>query len=315
MPRHRVGPRLQRLLVAAMVPVGRQGAALPRLKIHHMLAALAILKHRPALQRQRRIARLGQQRQVNPKAAVGGLGPAYRLKHQVHRRAAFHGLQRVRHMREHTALRGHAVALAHLVQHLQQAHHLRHIVRGGVDADHRVAAAHQQAVDQTRRNARQVVGRVVGLQAGGQPPRQAQRVPKPRHHSALARHQRQVLHPAKLAHRRHHLRRQARRQGGQGGAVGSVAQQPIPKIPHRQVRHRRKSSAVVAVHNQPRHLVALVRHHSLIQKSRQRQLSQRHLRGHTLLAAGRRHTRQTVARAQRRSAGQQRAQVVKHITV
>jgi hypothetical protein len=56
--RHRVGARLQRLLVDAVVGVGRQRAALAGLEVHDVVA------HRAALQRQARGMGLAQQRQA-----------------------------------------------------------------------------------------------------------------------------------------------------------------------------------------------------------------------------------------------------------
>src|SRR3546814_14014499 len=58
-----VGARLHRLLVDAVMRVGRQRAALPRLEIHQVVA------ERTALQRQRRRARLAQQGKVDAEAA------------------------------------------------------------------------------------------------------------------------------------------------------------------------------------------------------------------------------------------------------
>jgi len=86
MPRHGVGARLNGLLVAVVMRVGRQRAALAGFEIHHVGAALArLVQQLGAMQQQGRLARLLQQRQ---QAGIGGLGAADGLEHQIHWRAA-----------------------------------------------------------------------------------------------------------------------------------------------------------------------------------------------------------------------------------
>ena len=87
--------------------------------------------------------------------------------------AALDRLQCVRHVGQDARLRRDTVALDHRVEHLQQPYHLRHVVGGRVDADHRVAAAVEQPIEQAGRDAGGVVGRVVGLQPRRQPTGQA----------------------------------------------------------------------------------------------------------------------------------------------
>src|SRR5436309_2628837 len=52
--RHRIGARLERLLVDAVMRIGRERAALSGLEIHHVVA------DRTATKRQRGVARLGE---------------------------------------------------------------------------------------------------------------------------------------------------------------------------------------------------------------------------------------------------------------
>src|SRR6516162_1790353 len=77
--RHRVGAGLERLLVDAVVRAGGERAALPGLEIHHVVADGAAVK------RQRGRARLGEEREVDAEAPVGGLAPRDRLEHEVDR--------------------------------------------------------------------------------------------------------------------------------------------------------------------------------------------------------------------------------------
>src|SRR6516164_1221297 len=74
--RHRVGARLERLLVDAVVRAGGKRAALPGLEVHHVVADGA------ALERQRGRARLGEQREIDAEAFVRGLAPRDRLEHE-----------------------------------------------------------------------------------------------------------------------------------------------------------------------------------------------------------------------------------------
>ena len=61
---------------------------------------------RAAPQRQRRVAGLGEQRQRDAEAPVGGLGAAHRLEDQVDRRPALHDPQRGGDVGQHAGLGG-----------------------------------------------------------------------------------------------------------------------------------------------------------------------------------------------------------------
>nr|GEU28151.1 hypothetical protein [Tanacetum cinerariifolium] len=276
---HRVRARLARLLVHAVVGIGGQGAALPRFKIHDVVADST------APQRQRGRLRFGQQRQVDAEAGVGGLGAGNRLEHQVHRRAALDGGQRVGDVGEHARLGGDFVAGNDLVQHGHQPDHLRHVVGGGVDADHGIAAAVQQAVEHAGGNAGGVVGRVVRLQPGGHAAGQADGVAKARDHEAFARDQHQVLDAHDFRDGCRHLGRDAGRHCRQRGLVGRIAQQPVAQVAHRQVRDGGERRAVVVVDDQARDFVRFVRDHQLVEEHGQWQIGQRHLRGHAFFRA------------------------------
>jgi hypothetical protein len=65
-------------------------------------------------------------------------------------------------------------------------------------------------------------------------------------------------------------------------AGGLLAEQPIAKIPDGQVRYRCKCIRIALIHDQPRDFIRFVRHNLLIEKTPQRNLAQRHLRGHAL---------------------------------
>jgi len=91
-------------------------------------------------------------------------------------------------------LGGDAVGGDDVRQHVVEPYHLFHVVGCGIDADHGVAAAVQQAVEYGCGDALEVVGRMVGLQAVGQASRQAQGVTKTRHDADLGSRQHQVLH-------------------------------------------------------------------------------------------------------------------------
>ena len=64
-----------------------------------------------------------------------------------------------------------------------------------------------------------------------------------------------------------------------------VAEQPVAKLAHREMRDRRERGGVVLVADQPRDFVRFVRDHRLVQERSQRQFGQRHLRGDALFGA------------------------------
>ncbi len=109
--RHRVGARLERLLVDAVMGIGGQRAALTGLEIHHVVADGA------ALERQRGRARLSQQREIDAEAAVGRLRSGNGLKHQIDRRAALDQRERGGHVRQHAGLGRNVEREPYLVEH------------------------------------------------------------------------------------------------------------------------------------------------------------------------------------------------------
>ena len=154
---------------------------------------------------------------------------------------------------------------------------------------------------------------MIGLQPHAKVARQANRIAKARHHPALFRHQDQILIAHDLAHCRRHLRRNAGGHLRQHGAVRLLAQQPVAKIADREVRDGLKGGGVVAIDDQARHLVLLVRHQRLLQECLERQVRQRDARRHALFGALRRHLRQIIAGTRRRSLRHQLAQIAKAI--
>ncbi len=74
-------------------------------------------------------------------------------------------------------------------------------IGGGVDADHRVAAAEGEAVEDRGRDALGIVGRVIRLDAHRQPAGQPHRRAEFRHHRALFGDGDEILVAADLRHR------------------------------------------------------------------------------------------------------------------
>ena len=138
----------------------------------------------------------------------------------------------------------------------------------GIDADHRVAAAVEQAVDDRGGDALQVVGRMVGLQAHrragpGRPIVLRKRV--------TTRHLRATRIRSWL---RISLQTAAAISGvmpgahrGERGFVGGIRQQPVAELADGQVRDRRERGGVVAVDDQARDLVALVGDQRLVEEA------------------------------------------------
>ena len=299
---HGVGARLDRLLIDAVMRIGRQRTALAGLEIHHVVA------DRAALQRQRRVARLAQQRERHAEAGVGRLGAADRLEHEIDRRAALDRAQAGGDVRQHAGLRRDGVALAHLVEHREQRARGIDAVGRRIDADHRIARAEQQAVEHGCGDAARIVGRMVGLQAHREPPGQADRVAEARDDAALRRHRDQVLKAHQLADRGRHLRREAGRSAA--SVVRFGGEQQLAELADGERGHRRERRRVVGVDDQPGDFVGFVGNDRLGEDRRQRHIGQRHLRRDAFRRGCRREPRERVARPDRRRPRQQRAQVV-----
>ena len=155
--RHRVGARLQRLLVDTVMRVGGERAALPGLEIHHVVADGAAAK------RERGLARLAQQRKLDAEALVGRFGAGDRLEHEIDRRAVADQIERGGDMREHAGLRWNVELDPDLLQHREQRMRIVGAVGCRIDADHRVAGAKEEAVQDARGDAARIVGRMIRL--------------------------------------------------------------------------------------------------------------------------------------------------------
>src|SRR5581483_1621122 len=133
--RYRVGPGLEGLLINPLMRTGGERRALPGLEIHDVRA------YRVPAQGQARIAALAQQGEVDAEAAVGGLGTGNGLKHEIHRRMALDGGNRVGNMGQNTTLGWNGMTLPQIVEDLQQQDLSLDTVGCGVDADDGIATA------------------------------------------------------------------------------------------------------------------------------------------------------------------------------
>ena len=181
-------------------------------------------------------------------------------------------------MGEHAGLGGNLVVTDHAVEHLQQLADGADAVGGRVNADHGIAVAVQQAVEDAGGNACRVISGVVGLQAGGHPPAQAHGVAKTGDDADLLRHQHQILHAHDLRHRCGHFRRQPRGQRLEAGLGGIITQQPVAKAADRQVTDRREGCEIVAVDDQAGDFILLVGDQRFVEKALERHVRQGHLR-------------------------------------
>ena len=104
-----------------------------------------------------------------PEALVGGLAPRDRLEHEVDRRAVADQAERRRHVRQHAALGRDVELETDLLQHIEERMGALGTVVRRIDADHRIAGTEQEAVENARCDAAQVVSRMVGLQSHREP--------------------------------------------------------------------------------------------------------------------------------------------------
>jgi len=95
----------------------------------------------------------------------------------------------------------------------------------------------------------------------------------------------EVLVAHDLGGRGGHLGRDAGRQGGKRGGVGLVSQKPFPEHAHGERGDSGEGRLVVRVHDEPGHFVHLVGDELFFEKSGQRNIGQKNLRGRALLGA------------------------------
>src|SRR4029077_4233557 len=120
---------------------GRQGAALAGLEVHDVVADGS------SLQRKGSLPCFFQQIQIDSKTPVSGLGSADRLKDEVDRRAGLDGADLVGDVGEDAGLGRDLEAPDQLVERAPEGEEVMQPVPGRVDADHGVAAAIEQAVE------------------------------------------------------------------------------------------------------------------------------------------------------------------------
>ena len=204
-------------------------------------------------------------------------------------------------------------AQTQLLDPFEKQHGLLGAVRCRIDPDAGVAAAIHEAVENGRADAREIVGRVIGLDAHAEAAWQTDRGAKPRDHRNLLGNGDQILVTHEFRHSRRHFRRDAGRKPGQRFGGCRVGQEKIAKLPGGHRGDWRKGLLVMRIENEPCHLVRLIRHQGLVEKACKWQIGQGHARGDALLPACRGKTGEAVARAIRRGACKKHPQIRKDI--
>ncbi|MCY1401385.1 hypothetical protein D9M71_165020 [compost metagenome] len=169
-------------------------------------------------------------------------------------------------MGQHARLGRDFVALDDRVEHFQHGANRGDAVGGRVDADHGIAVAVQQAVENACGDTGRFVGGVVRLQARGQSPTQAEGAAEFRDHTDFLRHQHQILHAHDLRHGGNHFRGQAGGEGAQNLLVGGIAEQPIAKAADGKVADDREGLFVVGVDDQAGDFIGLIGNQNILQE-------------------------------------------------
>ena len=299
--RHGIGARLERLLVDAVVRVGRQRAALAGLEIHDVVAeraaAAATARHRAP-----RAAARGRRRSC-------GSPPRCRaIDWKTRSTGAPRSMRRERggDMGQHAGLRRDGVALADSRRACVSS------AIGGstlsVAGLMPITASPQPSSRPSRMEAAMPGGSSVGWFGCSRTesrPGRPMRVAEARDHAAFRGDRHQVLVAHQLADRGRHLRREPGRERGQRRGVGrgSSHSRNSPTV---RCGDRGEGRGVMGIDDQPGDLVRLVGDHRLGEEGRQRQVGQRHLRRHPLCRtcraaspASRSPDRSGVARARR----------------
>ena len=231
------------------------------------------------------------------------------MKDEIDRRAETDGLDRGRDMAETAGLRGDVEALPDVVEQPDDPHIVLHAVGRRIDADHRIANAEQQTVEQAGRDAAGIVGRMVRLQPGREPAGKPDRVAESGNDAAFGGDDDEILHAHDLRHGGDHLRGQA---GGQcGQMVGRVRVSSSHSRNSPTVRWAMGANAdrIMAVEDQAGNLVLSIGHEIDIQEGLERKIGQRHLGRDTLDRALRRYAGERIARAGGRGFGKQRLEI------
>ncbi|MNY31688.1 hypothetical protein D3C86_1658610 [compost metagenome] len=95
--------------------------------------------------------------------------------------------------------------------------------------------------------------------------------------------------------------------------VGGIAEQPVAKTADREVADCRKRLFIVSVDDQPGDFIGLVGNQYFLQEVGERDIRQRHLRGHPLAIVECRDTRQKVPGARRTGLGHDFLQIVEAV--
>jgi hypothetical protein len=111
-----------------------------------------------------------------------------------------------------------------LIQKPQQRFDGFQIVRDRIDADHRIAAAVRQSINDAGSNSLGIVGGMIGLQPRREPPREAQGITEARDHPDLGGYCHQILQSHDLRHRRGHFGCQPWRERRQNLASSLLAE-------------------------------------------------------------------------------------------
>ena len=181
---------------------------------------------------------------------------------------------------------------------------------GRVDADHRVAAAVEQAVGGREQDAAEVVAGMVRLDADAQHPALAHRVAAAGHDPDLARGQHQVLVAHQLGRRRRDLRRRCPGGPRPASLAGrGVVEDPLAELADGQAAERCEGVAVERVEDQPADLVDVGIDQRVVDDLAERQVGQDELGGDALALGPRGQPGELVARLLLVGLGEDLAQV------
>src|SRR5277367_2722063 len=156
-----IGSRFERQLIDAVMRLGGKRAALAGFEIHGLRAAPVDFTGKVV--RENLFATFAQCGQADTETAIRSFGAGDGLKKQIDRRAALHRGELSADVRKATGLRGNLVGFNQTIQRLENPADRFDGIGGGVHADHRVAAAVEQAFKRREQNSTEVVDRMIRL--------------------------------------------------------------------------------------------------------------------------------------------------------
>ncbi len=268
----------------------RKRAALPRLEIHHVRAlpsdvvALGVMF-------EHLLAAFAQHRESDAETFVGRFRAADGLEQQIDRRAAFQRSELRGDVREAARLRRRFARSHQAIERVQNCANRFHRIRGGVYADHRVAAAVEQAFKRGEQDAANIVHRMIGLHTNAQHAALAHGVAATRHVANSRSRQHQIFVAHDFRYGRGYFRNDGALDVLEVRFGGGVVEKAFTKFADGEAFQWLEIFPIEGIQNQAADVVLLRINQRILHNFVERQFGELAFRGHALAFRARRRFR------------------------